>query len=185
MARRALPSLILFLLAFALVAGCNKSDTPSNSTVATITDLIPKDNEISGWTRASISWVARNKEDLQKEINGGFEIFAKHGFIEGAMQKFAGKVNATPNIECDVEVYNQNSATEADALFDDPEKAFSSPITPANPPSAKAQIQKDVFSYRMKFTKGKYYVTITIGSADDKTQEIIEVFASNVAAKIK
>ena len=166
-------------------ASCDKSDGGTNTNVVTITDLLPRDNEISGWARGSRDWVARNKDDLQREIDGGFEIFANHGFVEGAMQNFTGTVNQATGIECDVEVYDQRSAAEADALFEDPEKVFSSPIIPANPPSSKAQIQKDVFSYRMKFTKSKYFVTISIGSNDDKTQEVIEIFAKNIAGKIK
>lgn len=185
MIARTCTGLAAIFLLLAAAPGCNKSESPSNNNVATISDLLPKDNEISGWPRATDAWVARNKEDLQREINGGFEIFAKHGFIEGASQKYTGKVNAAPGIECIVEVYNQNSEKEAGDLFDDPDKVFSSPITPANPPSARAQIQKDVFSYQMKFTKGKYYVTIMVGSADDKAQEVIEVFANNIAGKIQ
>ena len=181
-----LPLLPAFVLVVTcVVVSCNKSDTPTNNNVVSITDLLPRDNEISGWARASRAWVARNKEDLQREIDGGFEIFANHGFVEGAMQNFTGSVNQQSGIECDIEVYDQHSALEADALFDDPEKAFSSPITPNNTPSARAQIQKDVFSYRMKFSKSKYFVTISIGSSDDKTQEVIEIFANNIAGKIK
>ncbi|MBI5646364.1 MAG: hypothetical protein HY962_05480 [Ignavibacteriae bacterium] len=179
------PSVLLLVFCCAVLAACDKSETPSNNTVVSITDLLPRDNEISGWARGSRAWVARNKDDLQREIDGGFEIYTKNGFVEGALQNYTGTVNGQPGIECDVEVYDQHSAAEADALFDDPEKAFSSPITPTRPPSTKAQIQKDVFSYRMKFTKGKYFVAITIGSPDDKTQEVIEIFATNIAAKIK
>ena len=37
----------------------------------------------------------------------------------------------------------------------------------------------------MKYSKLKYYVLITIFSADDKALEVLEVFANNVAGKIE
>jgi len=176
---------VLLLLPAAVFVSCDKSDSTSDPAVVTIIDLLPRDNEISGWNRSARAWAARNKEELQNEIDGGFEIFFNQGFVEGAMQSYTGSVNAHSVVDCYVEVYDQRDSQGSRGLFDDPEKAFSNPIAPARPPSADAQIQKDVFSYRMKFTKGKYYVTITVGSSDDKAQEVIEIFGNNIAAKIR
>ena len=36
----------------------------------------------------------------------------------------------------------------------------------------------------MKFVKGRYYVLISILTSEDKGQEVLEVFATNVAGKM-
>jgi hypothetical protein len=178
---------IIALLALIALPGCSKQDTSSTPNVVSISDLLPKDNEISGWSRVAgsdASWLATNSTELQEKIDGGYELYANHGFVEAAMQKFSGTVNGQPKIELEVQVYNQNTAALADAVFDDPNNVFANPITPTNPPSVKAQITKNLV-YTMKYTKNKYYVLLTILSGDDKAQDVIEVFANNVASKIK
>lgn len=104
---------------------------------------------------------------------------------ESAMQSFTGTVNTQSGVICEIQVYDQGSATDANAVFDDPNNVFASPITPSNPPSAKAQVRKDFFSWTMKFVKGRYYVLVNILTSEDKGQEVLEVFANNVAGKIK
>jgi hypothetical protein len=178
--------LLPVIAAILLFASCAKEDAPNNNTIVTISDLLPKDNEISGWPRKAGSdagWLATNSGELQQRIDGGFELFANHGFVEAAMQQFTGTVNGTAGIELEVQVYNQTTAAQADAVFDDPNNVFANPITPNNPPSTKAQITRNLAT-TMKFTKGKYYVLLTVLSSDDKAQDILEVFANNVAAKI-
>jgi hypothetical protein len=93
-------------------------------------------------------------------------------------------VNTQSGVVCEIQVYDQSSEADANAVYDDPNNVFASPITPSNPPSAKAQIRKDLFSYTMKFVKGQYYVLISIITSEDKGQEVLEVFANNVAGKI-
>ena len=178
--------IVIAMFATIPFTGCSKEDKPTTPTIVSISDLLPKDNEISGWPRQAgtdVSWIATNTTELQEKINGGFELFANHGFVEAAMQKYSGTVNGQPKIELEIQVYNQNTAAQADAVFDDPNNVFANPITPTDPPSAKSQISKGL-AYTMKFTKGKYYVLLTILSGDDKAQDVIEVFAKNVATKI-
>ncbi len=179
---------ILPLLLAILIVSCSKSDQPANPDVVTVSDLLPRDNEISGWLRvtgAEGSWQATNTSELQQRIDGGFELFSNHGFVEGAMQTFTGRVNTETGVSCEVQIYDQNTAEQADAVFDDPNNVFTNPVMPSNPPSARAQIQKDIFSHTMKFTKGRYYVRMSIVSVDDKAPQVLEVFASNIATRIK
>ena len=170
-----------------IVAGCSKSDSPSNPDLVSIADLMPRDNEISGWSKKAggdASWLATNPTELNQKINGGSELYINKGFVEAAMQTYSGSVNSQSNITCEIQIYDQSSADLANQVFDDPNNIYANPITPSNPPSAKSQIRKDLFSYTMKYTKQRYYVLITIYSADDKAQEVLEVFANNVAGKI-
>lgn len=178
---------VVALLALPLLTACDKSDSGSNPDIVSITDLMPRENEISGWARSSGgdgSWRATNPSELQDAINGGSEIYTNHGFVEAAMQSFSGTVNTESGVVCEVQVYDQSSEADANAVFDDPNNVFASPITPSNPPSSKAQIRKDIFSWTMKFVKDKYYVLISIITSEDKGQEVLEVFANNVAGKM-
>lgn len=180
--------LLCAILLGALVSACSK-DSPSNAnTVVSLTDLLPKHNEISGWSArggSDASWQAKNSAELQQYINGGSELFTNHGFVEGAMQSYTGTVNTQADVELSVQLYDQQSSGNADAVFDDPNNTFANPIAPSNPPSAKSQVRKDIFSHTMKFSKGKYYTLLTVMSADDKARDVLEVFAGNIAAKIR
>lgn len=180
-------SLIILTLLFPLPA-CDKSDSGSDPNIVSISDLLPRENEISGWARNAGSdgnWHATNASELQEQINGGSELYTNHGFIEAAMQNFSGTVNTQSGVVCEIQVYDQGSENDANAVFDDPNNVFASPVTPSNPPSSKAQIRKDLFSWTMKFVKGRYYVLVNILTSEDKGQEVLEVFATNVAGKIK
>ena len=183
--RRFLP-LLLGALLCALPA-CDKSDSGSNPDIVSIVDLMPQQNEISGWGRAAGgdgSWLATNASELQDQINGGSELYTNHGFVEAAMQSYSGTVNTQSGVACEIQIYDQGADADAAAVFDDANNVFTNPITPSNPPSEKAQISKELFSYRMKFVKGRYYVLISILTSEDKGQEVLEVFATNVAGKI-
>lgn len=180
--------LLLVICAAALAAGCAKKDEATQPGVVNTADLLPKESEISSWSRQSGSdagWFASNTTQLSEKIDGGFELFANHGFVEAGMQKYSGTVNAQPNVELEVQIYQQGSEANANGVFDDPNNAFANPIAPKNPPSARAQITRDIFSFTMKFARSKYYARLIIFSADDKAQDVLEVFAGNIAAKIK
>jgi hypothetical protein len=178
--------IVLTALLCALPA-CDKSDSGSNPDIVSIVDFMPQQNEISGWNRAAGgdgSWLATNASELQTQINGGSELYTNHGFVEAAMQSYTGTVNAQSGVACEIQVYDQGSAADAVAVFDHPNNVFTNPITPSNPPAEKAQISRELFSYRMKFVKGQYYVLLSILTSEDKGQEVIEVFATNVAGKM-
>ncbi|GEM_PF-704788 len=171
-----------------MLPACDKSDSGTEPDIVTIADLMPRDNEISGWSQSGGSggsWQAVNPSELQEQINGGSELYTNHGFVEAAMQSYTGKVNAQSGVVCEIQVYDQGTAENADEVFDDPNNVFASPIAPANPPATRAQIRKDLFSWTMKFVKDRYYVLISIITSEDKGQEVLEVFANNVAARIQ
>ncbi|MBE0642870.1 MAG: hypothetical protein IH600_02215 [Bacteroidetes bacterium] len=184
--RLSFPMIILMFIA--TLPACDKSDSGSDPNIVSISDLLPRENEISGWARnagSDGSWRATSASELQEQINGGSELYTNHGFIEAAMQNFSGTVNTQSGVVCEIQVYDQGSENDANAVFDDPNNIFASPVTPTNPPSSKAQIRKDLFSWTMKFVKGRYYVLVNILTSEDKGQEVLEVFANNVAGKIK
>jgi hypothetical protein len=169
------------------LAACDKSDTGTNNTVITIADMMPRENEISGWARiggGDGQWKATGPSELQNQINGGSEIFTNHGFVEAGMQAYSGTVNSQSGVSCQIQIYDQSSEENAAKVFDDPNNVFANALPAANPPSAKAQIRKDLFSWTMKFTKSRYYVLISIMTNEDKGQDVLEVFANNVAGKI-
>jgi hypothetical protein len=188
MANKRSPAMALLALAMLFqLSACDKSDSGTNNTVITLADMMPRENEISGWTKIGGSdgqWKATNASELQNQINGGSEIFTNHGFVEAGMQSYSGTVNAQSGISCEIQIYDQGSAENAAQVFDDPNNVFANALTPANPPSPKAQIRKDLFSWTMKFTKSRYYVLISIMTSEDKGQDVLEVFAHNVAGKI-
>jgi hypothetical protein len=187
-----LKSILILIILFTLFQiSCKKSSDPNdpdNGKIVTVSDLLPKDNEISGWPLKACTcgkWTASNSSELQMAIDGGYELFAKNGFIEAAMQQYTGTVNAQKDITLEIQVYDQGKLENANNVFDDPNNIYPNPITPKNPPSTKSQIKKEFSSYTMKFTKTHYYITLSIQTNDDKAQDVIEIFAKNISDKIK
>ena len=100
----------LFLLP--LFSACDKSDSGSNPDIVSIADLMPRENEISGWASSSGSdgsWKATNPSELQDAINGGSELYTNHGFVEAAMQSYSGTVNTQSGVACEIQIYDQGS----------------------------------------------------------------------------
>jgi hypothetical protein len=178
--------LSVFLLVF--LTSCDKSDSVTDPDIITIADLMPRDNEISGWARIGGmdgQWKATNATELMDQINGGFELYTNNGFVEATMQSFSGTVNTQSGIVIEIQIYDQGNADNAVLVFDDPNNVFANAFKPMNPPSEKAETRKDLFSWTMKFSKSRYYVLISILTAEEKGQDVLEIFANNLAGKIR
>lgn len=179
---------LFFTIPLFLMTACDKSDSVTDPDIITIADLMPRDNEISGWARVGGTdgqWKATNATDLAEQINGGFELYTNHGFVEATMQSFTGTVNTQAGIVMEIQIYDQGNAENAAMVFDDPNNVFANAFQPMNPPAAKAETRKDLFSWTMKYSKSRYYILISILTSEEKGQDVLEVFANNVAGKIR
>jgi len=183
--------LYFLILLLVLGTGCDKkednNDDNGNSggTVLTIEDLLIKDNEITGWPYSGVGWTANNITELTEQINGGAEIYQKHGFKEAAHQSYSGTIdNGTRTLE--LTVYNQDSDANAKATYEDPDLGMTG-ATPWDDGAAGTAAQYVRFgglSQKLVFYKGAYYVLIEINYDTEESLNIIKQFALNVDGKI-
>jgi hypothetical protein len=174
--------IVLFFIIIVCAIACSKKETTSPE-VVTITDLLPRDNEISGWTRTGNSWWATSSSGLNQFINGEEPDYTRHGFVEGAMQAYEGSVLGTP-ATVEVRVFDQQSGDNASALFDELAVRLVNPIDWSSGAGEDAKIERFPLSQRIIFWNSKYFVSMTIDSGLDEALDVLRTFANNVDTKI-
>lgn len=175
--------IIFFLMIIILVGSvvCSKKNS-TNSEVVTITDLLPKDNEISGWSRTGNSWWATSSGELNQYINGEEPDYTRHGFVKGAMQTYAGSVlENTASVE--VRVFDQQSEENAQALFQELSARLINPLDWSGA-GDDAKIERFSLSQKIIFEKSNYFISLTIDSGLDEALNVLKTFATNVSTKI-
>jgi len=177
--RISLPALILILFPV-----CTKD--PGNNTALTIEDMLVKNNEITGWVYSGSGWIANNGSELTQQINGGSELYIKYGFIEAASQLYQGTID---DIGCEIglTVYNQGTAGNAVALFEDPDLGLTSALNwTDNPAGTVAKyIRYSGVSQVLCFYRSSYLVYLTMSFDTEESLSILKQFAYNVDEKVK
>ncbi|MFO7650284.1 MAG: DUF6599 family protein, partial [bacterium] len=95
-----------------LAAACE----PAGPTKKEVVDLVPGDNEISGWNRAGAMSTAENADQLYALINGEGVPYVDNGFIKCAFQTFSGTVGGNA-VEMELRVFDMGDSTNARAVY--------------------------------------------------------------------
>ncbi len=166
------------------MAGCTK-DTGNKETL-TIEDMLVKNNEITGWVYSGSGWIANNSSELTQQINGGAELYIKHGFTEAASQLYHGTIN---DISCEIvlTIYNLATNENAVALFDDPDLSLTSALTWSDNPAGTVAkyIRYSGLSQILCFYRSNYLVYFTLDFDTEESLNILKQFGYNVDEKIK
>jgi hypothetical protein len=169
---------------FFVSAGCTKD--PGNNTVLTIEDMLVKNNEITGWVYSGSGWIANNGSELTQQIDGGAELYIKYGFTEAASQLYHGTIN---EISCEIglTVYNQGSAGNAVAVFEDPDLGLTAALTWSDNPAGTVAkyIRYSGVSQVMCLYRDRYLVYLTMDFDTEESLNILKQFAYNVDEKVK
>jgi hypothetical protein len=168
------------------VLSCSKdSSTDGGGQGKTITDFVVKNGEIAGWSYAGTAWTASNLSELTIYIDGMAEVYRRHGFVEAVHQEYQGTVD---NLQAQIKltVYNQNTGSNAVALYSDTDLGFSSAIDWTNGAGEKAHyVRNGGLSQVMAFYRGGHFVYFEINTDTDRSLEILKTFALNVDGKLK
>ena len=162
---------------------CSKKNS-TQPEVVTTEDLLIKDNEISGWKRTGLHWVANSSGELSNYINGEAVLYTNYGFVEAAKQEYEGTVlGNTETVE--LRIFDQGKTANAKAVFDEVVRQMSSPIDWSEGIGTAAKIERFSLSQRIVFHKSKYYISLTISTGVDEALDVLKTFARNVDSKIK
>ena len=176
-------SLLALILLITFLSFCSKKNS-TDSEVVSVSDLLTKDGEISGWPRDGNSWTANSSADLNNYINGEEPVYTRNGFVEGAMQSYSGSIFDDP-VSVQVRIFNQGNENNAQTLFNELVLMLINPVTWDDGAGEEAKIERLQLTQKIIFWKRKYFVSMTITSNLDEALNILKTFANNIHLKIK
>ncbi len=173
--------LIAGLLIMALVACTKENGEPVPKDVV---DLLPADNEISGWTKSSALEIAENQTQLFALIDGAADTYVNDGFVKCAFQKYSGNISGAP-IELELRIFDMDTTANADKVYHDLTTGSETPWTGDNPGEEARIDQSPLYAYNLDLWDDKFYVWITIAEHSDPALDIAKLFAFNVSNAIR
>jgi hypothetical protein len=173
--------LLLFLPLLLLGVACDNTPAPEPRDCV---DVVPADNEISGWTKVSALQVAETNTQLEALIDGEAVPYEANGFKKCAFQNYSGTVNGSP-VELDLRVFDQTDTTGAKNVFPAVATGTEVPWTGDNPGREARTDESGLFSYRVDFRSDKFYVSLTIMDKSTQAMDVAKLFALNIDAAVK
>jgi hypothetical protein len=166
--------IISVFLACAFIACAGNDDGPG---LADVVDLIPRDNEISGWSRTGDMQVAENETQLWDLIDGEGVVFVDHGFVKCAFQEFSGQVQSSART-VDVRAFDMGDTANARAVYHDSRLETGGEIPWIDPGHAGVEARYEILVgyFIIEFWHDRFYVDITIDDAATEAQNVAKLF---------
>ena len=125
-AARPITRSILVLLTLATAAGVGMPARAACEDVDPL-GLLPIDEACPGWVRDGEAQTAYTIEELTDIIDGGAYLYEQYGFVAAAFQNYAGEIAGEP-VSMTLSVFNQGTAENAEALYNDPGSGSGDPV---------------------------------------------------------
>ncbi len=170
-------TLLVLVSLLAMFVFCTKEQEKTLDVV----DLIPQDNEISGWTRSSAMQLAENETQLYSLIDGEADGYVTRGFVKCAFQSY---LDAQGLIELRLRIFDQGDSVNAKSVYDFKATGSETPWTDNNAGS-EARYKVEGFSYTLEFWSERFYVYINIADNTQAGLDVAKLFALNVSEAIK
>ena len=124
------------------------------------------------------------KVHVQTVINGEEPDYTRHGFVEGAMQKYEGSVLGN-SVTVELRIFDQAGAANAAALFTELAARLVNPIDWSPGAGEEAEIERFTVSQKILFWESKYFIWSTIDSGLDEALDVLKTFANNLDTKLQ
>lgn len=177
---------VLVTLLFLFVACPSDDETEQENGQKDAVDLVPSDNEISGWTRSGSMDIAENETQLFNLIDGEGQVFIDNGFVKFVRQRYQGDVSGNQR-ELELRIVDMDSAGNAETVYDEIGLGSETPWTEDGHAGTEARIDETaLFDYKIDFWEEKFYASIVI--REEKTQaglNVAKLFAINVSEAIR
>ncbi|MEO0206638.1 MAG: DUF6599 family protein [candidate division WOR-3 bacterium] len=169
---------ILMLIIMVLVTiGCSEKEQKTIDAV----DLVPLDNEISGWTKNSAMQIAENETQLYSLIDGEAPDYINRGFVKCAFQSYFDNQQV---IELHLRIFDQGDTLNAKSVYDFKAIGSEIPWTDGNA-GEEARYKIEGFSYTLDFWDDRFYVYINITDNTQSGLDIAQMFALNISSAIR
>ncbi len=174
--------IICFILS---LAGCGGNDSDEIKSLLNPVDLIPRDDEISGWTRLGTYDEADDYDSLYAVIDGGAQIFIDNGFVSAVFQQYnctsVGSECSTALVS--LRIYDQGNEENAQKVYDRVATGIGTPWTGAG---VEARIDESaIASYTIEFWIKNFFVQVIIDEKSDEALNTAKLFASHVSGKVR
>jgi hypothetical protein len=153
-------------------------------TIIDVVDLIPQNNEISGWVRDGAMEIAENETQLYDLIDGEGVVYIDHGFVKCAFQDFVGEVLGNQR-NLLLRAFDMGDTANAHAVYHDSriETGIEVPWTDTLHAGVEARIESILY-HKIEFWKERFHVEITINDATPEALDFAKFFALNVSDAI-
>jgi hypothetical protein len=175
---------ILFLSILFFFFACPKSETTLEE--KDVVDLLPLDNEISGWTRSSATEIAENETQLWDLIDGAGQVYIDCGFVKCAFQTYAGTI--TGPVELQFRIFDMGDTSNAKDVYDELSTGSEIPWTDNHAGvEARYELITGIVSnyYELDFWDDKFYTWIEINDGEQAALDVAKIFALNVSDAIR
>jgi hypothetical protein len=153
-----------------------------------VVDLVPTDNEISGWTRSSPMRVFENYSQLYAEINGDADIYRDNGLVKCIFQNYVGTVSGNPTVELKLQIFDQGDTTNAKSIYDELEPINVTLWTEQGHAGMEARyelVTSGFGYYVLEFWNDRFYTYIEINDGTQPALDIAKLFALNIDTAIE
>ena len=158
--------------------GCGEEseDGGGKKAVFTPVDLLPYDNDISGWESVG-AYEEANDYDALDVIDDEAEVFIDNGFVSAAFQQYASGA-----LMVHLRIYDQGTEANAQATYDRVGIGFG---IPWNGAGIEARIDETgLATYMVEFWQRNMFVQIIIEDKTDEALNVAKLFASHVSDRI-
>lgn len=176
--------LLIFLIAL-LAFSCSKTTDGDEPQEKDVVDVLPLDNEISGWTKVSATQIAENESQLWDLINGAGQVYIDNGFVKCVFQSYTGDIQGGP-VELKLRIFDMGDSTNAQDVFDEVGDGSEIPWNEAGE-EARYKLETGVIVnyYILDMRDAKFYVWIEIDHDHQDALNVAQLFAMNISQAIR
>jgi hypothetical protein len=172
-----LPALLVLAVCVAF-AGCGGDDGGTDPAIRHPQDFVP--TQVSGWGQDGEVDTGTTAAELEAIIDGGAEIYGRHGLQEFALADYIGS-GAQAGALMKVWIFDMNSGQEALDLYDDGDLANVA-VDEFPEVGNQARLSSSLLARLLEFRRETYYVRIEISGASSPDEARIQLlfFAGNI-----
>lgn len=145
--------------------------------------LLPADEACPGWARDGSALTAYTPEQLAEIIDGGAYLYVTYGFVAAAFQNYAAEIGGQP-VASTVAIFNQGTAENALALYQDPASGEGAPVA-GWPGSGAARVQSGFGSVTLQFREACFFVSVVLMPGEEATIPEARCLAEAVLALVQ
>ena len=175
------------MIAPIIILGCSEDTGDLDDDITSLmspADLLPDDDDISGWRSVGAYEEANDFDGLYAIINGGAEVYIDEGFVSAAFQIYENCVDGVCSLALvHINIYDQASSENARAVYD---KVSTGIGVPWNGAGTEARIDESgLATYTIEFWQQNLFVQVTIDEKSDDSLNIAKLFAAHVSSEIR
>jgi hypothetical protein len=169
--------LLASIVIFALLLSVSCRISQNASSASDPADLLPLDNDISGFSKKGSISVMTDQQSIFNAINGEAQRYIDYGFMEGVKQLYSNG-----GVDIDVQIFNQGNLANADGLYQRFFPTAPEIISENNP---KVVIDNSLTTgYQILYTKQNIFLRISTTEKSDFALNMAKQFYWNIDKKI-